>query len=128
MKATPDRFMMWLLCSQGIYFILSGIWPVIDINSFMAVTCPKTDLWLVKTLGVIFFCEGVCFVLGGMRKEGGLPIVVLSFINAIAIIFIDCYYVFKGTICPVYLADAAVECIIVICWMIILFQMRSKTL
>jgi hypothetical protein len=126
MSAKTDRFISVLLLVQGIYFIITGIWPVIDINSFMLITCPKTDLWLVKAIGVIFFCEGICFLLSGVTHEGGLPVLVLSVTNSIGLIFIDCYYVFTGTLCSVYLGDAAVELTLLICWIIIFKKMHGK--
>jgi hypothetical protein len=123
MSEKSARFISVLLYIQGAYFIITGIWPVIDIDSFMLVTCPKTDLWLVKTLGVIFLCEGICFLLSGIIREGGLPVMVLALINAVALIMIDCYYVFTGTICSIYLADAVVEMILMSCWLFILIRM-----
>jgi peptidoglycan/LPS O-acetylase OafA/YrhL len=126
MKPKADRYILLLLRLQGIYFILTGIWPVIDISSFMLVTCPKTDIWLVKTIGTIFFCEGVCFLLSGITREGGLPVFVLSVTNALALIIIDCYYVFSGTICVIYLGDAAAELILLFCWALILFAIRKE--
>ncbi|VTR52312.1 Uncharacterised protein [Sphingobacterium thalpophilum] len=44
---------------QGIYYCLTGIWPVIHISSFMAVTGPKTDLWLVKMVGLLSLAIGL---------------------------------------------------------------------
>ena len=38
---------------QGLYFLVSGVWPIIHIASFLKITGPKTDLWLVKTVGVL---------------------------------------------------------------------------
>jgi hypothetical protein len=30
---------------QGVYFLLTGVWPIVHLPSFLAVTGPKTDLW-----------------------------------------------------------------------------------
>ena len=37
--------------AQAVYYILTGVWPLVHIRSFMAVTGPKTDLWLARTTG-----------------------------------------------------------------------------
>jgi len=111
-----DNFKKILLCIQGIYFLGTGLWPVIHIKSFILVTCPKTDLWLVKTLGMVFFCEGVCFILGGIIARAGLPVKILAFINAFVLMCVDCYNVMTGTICPIYLADAGIEAVFLLCW------------
>ena len=34
-----------ILLIQGVYYALTGIWPVVHIGSFMKVTGPKRDLW-----------------------------------------------------------------------------------
>src|SRR5437879_6174180 len=33
--------------AQGLYFLLTGLWQLLSISSFQAVTGPKHDLWLV---------------------------------------------------------------------------------
>lgn len=38
---------------QGAYYLLTGLWAVIDIDSFMLVTGPKDDVWLVKMVGLL---------------------------------------------------------------------------
>jgi hypothetical protein len=38
---------------QGVYFFVTDIWPIISIDTFQRVTGPKTELCLVKTVGII---------------------------------------------------------------------------
>ena len=38
---------------QGVYFLLTGVWPLLSIRTFEAVTGPKVDRWLVKTVGLL---------------------------------------------------------------------------
>jgi hypothetical protein len=38
---------------QGIYFLATGVWPLLSMRTFLAVTGLKTDLWLVKKVGLI---------------------------------------------------------------------------
>ena len=42
-----------LLLAEGVYFFLTGLWPVVHLPSFIAVTGPKRDLWLVRTVGLL---------------------------------------------------------------------------
>jgi len=48
---------------QGIYFFVSGIWPIFSMSTFLKVTGPKTDLWLVKTVGMILVTIGAVLTL-----------------------------------------------------------------
>lgn len=66
--------------------LLTVLWSLLSIDTFQKVTGPKTDLWLVKTVGVI----------GAVLGVSGLAAV-------------DVFYVAKGRISPVYLLDAAAE-------------------
>lgn len=38
---------------QGTYYLLTGVWPFASMGTFLAVTGPKTDLWLVRTVGAL---------------------------------------------------------------------------
>ena len=44
---------MKLPVAQGVYFLLTGIWPLLSMRTFEAVTGPKVDRRLVKTVGVL---------------------------------------------------------------------------
>jgi hypothetical protein len=48
-----ERMPVLLARVQGWFYVLTGLWAIVDIGSFQAVTGPKTDLWLVKTVGVL---------------------------------------------------------------------------
>ena len=39
--------------AQGTYFFVTGVWPLLSMRTFEAVTGPKRDRWLVKTVGVL---------------------------------------------------------------------------
>lgn len=43
--------MRTLAIIHAAYFVLTGLWPILNIRSFLRVTGPKSDLWLVKTWG-----------------------------------------------------------------------------
>ena len=43
---------------QGLYYLITGIWPLVHMESFLAVTGPKTDLWLVQTVGALIAVIG----------------------------------------------------------------------
>jgi energy-converting hydrogenase Eha subunit E len=98
--------MVW---SQGIYYTSTGIWPLVHMASFMAVTGPKTDLWLVKMVGLLAVAIGICLLFSARRKEFPPLLFVLAVSSALAFMLIDSYYGYSGVIDPVYLADAVVQ-------------------
>jgi hypothetical protein len=52
---------------QGTYFFMTGVWPLVSIDTFQRVTGPKVDLWLVNTVGVLVAVIGAALILAGVR-------------------------------------------------------------
>lgn len=116
-----------LLLLQGIYFFITGFWPVLHIGSFMLVTGSKTDVWLVKTLGAVLGCAGAAFCVSAFMHEKPGAAVCLAYTSACVLAIIDVYYVVTGTIRPVYLADAAVEALFLAGWIMLFFTSSWKS-
>jgi hypothetical protein len=111
----------WLAIVQAIYFLITGVWPIVHLRSFMAVTGPKVDYWLVKTVGAIVTVIGIVIGIAAMREGGRFEIelVVLAAGSAAALGAVDVIYVAKRVIARIYLADALVEAILVAAWVIL---------
>jgi hypothetical protein len=103
---------------QGVYFVATGVWPLVSIRTFMAVTGPKTDLWLVKTVGVLVTVIGATILCAAYRRRIDLEILVLAVGSAAALTAIDVIYVSKRVIAPIYLADAVLEIGLIAWWLI----------
>lgn len=102
---------------QGIYFLITGLWPLIHMESFLAITGPKEDLWLVETVGVLVIAIGVA-LLFARPDPFPIPIVLMAIVSTSGLAAIEVIYVTREVILPVYLADAAIQVIIVIAWII----------
>jgi hypothetical protein len=107
----------WALI-QGVYFLLTGVWPLISIRTFQAVTGPKVDLWLVKTVGALVAVVGLTIVLAALSGTVGMAILVLSVVSAAALCIVDINYSMKGVISKIYLLDAVIEIAIIAGWII----------
>jgi hypothetical protein len=105
---------------QGLVCIVTGLWPVFDINSFMYVTGPKTDIWLVKTVGLILTALGIGLIAAVLKKQITHPVILIALLNALALAGIDIYYATNDTISDVYLADAVLEITIAAGWIVVL--------
>ena len=101
---------------QSVYYIITGLWAQVHIESFMWVTGPKTDIWLVKTVGVLIIVIGIALLTARIRKHYCYEIIVLAMGAAIGLIIIDIYYVSIGRISPIYLLDAVAELILLGMW------------
>jgi hypothetical protein len=103
---------------QGIYFLVTGIWPLLHMRSFLAITGPKTDLWLVKTVGLILAVIGAVLLYAQVTATVNPPVVALAIGAAASLILVEIVYVLKRVISPIYLADAAAELILIVWWAI----------
>lgn len=104
---------------QGVFYFTTGIWPLISMRTFQMVTGPKTDNWLVNTVGVLVMAIGGVLIIAGVRKDVAPEIFILAAGSAAGLAAIDIVYVTKKRIRPVYLLDAFLEIIFVIIWIYI---------
>ena len=90
---------------QGVYFLLTGVWPLISMRSFEAVTGPKVDRWLVKTVGVLIAVIGASLLADARRPSRGAT--VLGAGSAAALGGVDVIYAHANM--STDLIDAAVK-------------------
>jgi hypothetical protein len=102
--------------AQGVYYLLTGVWPLASIRSFQAVTGPKTDLWLVKTVGVLVALIGGVLLVGGVRRRPTPEVELMGAGAAAGLAGIDTVYATKRRISAIYLLDAVLEALLVLAW------------
>ena len=102
--------------TQGGFYFLTGIWPIISIGTFQKITGPKNDLWLVKTVGVLISVIGAALLLAGYRGEIVPSTVLLAAGSAVVLTGVDVIYATKRIIAPIYLLDAVVELLLIAWW------------
>lgn len=102
---------------QGAFFFINGIWPLVHVGSFMAVTGLKTDIWLVKTVGFLITAIGAALLVAAQERKVDRSIGLLGILSALFLAVIDVYYVTNGTIRPIYLLDAAIESVFMCGWL-----------
>jgi hypothetical protein len=104
--------------TQGLFYLLTGLWPLVSMRTFLWVTGPKTDLWLVKTFSIPVMVIGGVLLLAWGRQTVSLEIGLLAVGVAGGLALADIVYVWKRVIGPVYLFDAAVEAALVLWWVL----------
>lgn len=95
------------LRAHSIYYVVTGIWPIVHLRSFMFLTGRKTDTWLVQTFGALITALGVAILPRarvGRRAQENVAIGA-----ALSLAASDGIFVLRRRIRPVYLLDAAVE-------------------
>ncbi|HYG67969.1 MAG TPA: hypothetical protein VD838_09930 [Anaeromyxobacteraceae bacterium] len=101
---------------QGTYWAATGMWPIVHLRSFEAVTGPKSEGWLVKTVGGLITAVGATLVVAGLRRRVTPEIALLGAGSALALGGAGGWYAWRGRIRGIYLADAAVEALLAAAW------------
>lgn len=113
-----STFLSWLAWLFGIYYVITGIWPLVHIESFIWVTGPKYDVWLVKTVGILILVVGGVILSAVINRRISLEILLLAIGCALGLAFIDVYYASIDRIWNIYLLDALAEVGFVILWLL----------
>lgn len=111
----PERWLRRIAFAQGALYLASGLWPIVHLRSFEAVTGKKRDKWLVKANGALLACVGASL----LRSAGEERARDLGFTTAAAIAAVEAVYALRGKIARPYVADAAVELAIAAGWLLI---------
>lgn len=116
-KRTPPEdqaALVWVL--QGVYYLITGVWSLVGIKSFQVITGPKTDVWLVKTVGVIVTVIGGVLLSAGLRRQTSPEITALSLGSAASLGGVSLWYPLRGRISKVYWLDTVAEVMLVSMW------------
>jgi hypothetical protein len=102
--------------AQGTIYVVSGLWPVVHLESFEAVTGKKRDRWLVRTTGALIAAVGSALLVGAFERRRSPAIKTLGIASATALGVADLVFVGTGQISRVYLGDAALEAAAIGAW------------
>lgn len=118
---TPP-FLQAMAIAQAAYLLFGGLWPLLHMRSFVAVTGPKVDLWLVRTVA------GLLVVIGGtLAREAGRGAPQPGTCNiaagtSLVLGLVSLFSAAAGRIRPIYLLDGAIHLSLVMGWAIVFIQ------
>jgi hypothetical protein len=126
-NAKSSSLAVALCWAQGLYFLATGAWPVVSVETFQRVTGQKSDHliadppteadhWMLNTISALIIVISVVILTAAWRRRVSFDVSLLGVMSATALAIIDVVYVARGTIWPIYLADAAVEVVIIAAW------------
>ena len=105
-----------LCIAHGVFNAVTGLWPVLHRRSFEAVTGPKADFWLVRTVGLLLATTGGALTLAGVRRSVTPEIRLIGVGVPGTLAAIDLVHGSTGRISRIYLLDAALQAGIIAAW------------
>lgn len=114
--ASGTRWLRVIAAAQAAYLLVGGLWPLSHMASFVAVTGPKADLWLVRTVaGLLVVIGGT---LAGQVVVGGVPRTAWNIAAGASLVLglVSIVSAAAGRIWPVYFLDGAIHLGLVLAW------------
>jgi hypothetical protein len=100
-----------------VFYVGTGVWPLVHGPSFERVTGPKTDFWLAQTVGVLVTAVGAGLAQSLMTKREVAPEVrTIACASALGLALVDLVFVARRRVSPIYLLDAAAEAALIAGW------------
>jgi hypothetical protein len=110
--------------THGLYYLITGIWPLFSIQTFQAMTGPKVDLWLVKAAGLLIGMVGAVLTSAGLQRRMTPEIPILAAGTAASLVGIDITYAGRDRISRIYLLEALVQAALIVAWLVTYAQRR----
>lgn len=103
---------------QGMFYLVTGAWPLLHMRSFLAVTGPKRELWLVRSVGASLAAVGAGLLDAGTGGGGGVrrSHALTGAAVAAGLAAVDLSPDGPRRISRVYLADAVLQIALVAAW------------
>jgi hypothetical protein len=121
---------------QGSYYFLTGVWPLVSMETFKWVTGERgktdhlatglnVDHWLIVTVAVLILAISLSILAAAWRRRAVFEVAVLGMAAATGLAIVDVFYVTRGIIEPIYLVDAVLQAVFIVAWGSRLLQPRS---
>jgi hypothetical protein len=94
---------------QGAYYVVTGPPAIAFPRTFQAITGPKRDMWLAKTMGGLITAIGAVILAGTRSNEPSNDLKLLAAGSALVLGTSDLIYGGQGRNTGVYYLDAAAQ-------------------
>lgn len=99
------------------YYVVGGLWPLVSMRTFVAVTGRKRELWLVRNLAWLMILIGAVLAAAARRGNTRTEITMLGAGSGAVFGAIDVWYVLvRRRIAPTYLLDGVIQLALAVAW------------
>jgi hypothetical protein len=79
-----------------VFYVVTGLWPIIHLRSFEAITGCKREGWLAQSMGGLIAAVGVALIAGSLEKWPSEALKWLGMGSAIALGMADLVFAKKN--------------------------------
>lgn len=111
---------------HGIYLMITALWALLFLNSFVKITGIKTDIWLVKTIAILLLPYSLLFMWKSTHTPK-LPVVnVVAVMLCMGLTTINAYYYAEGVLGTFYMIDAWIEIFLSVWWLCDIYRKPKR--
>src|SRR3954447_347457 len=114
-RSRPDGHVA-LAAAQALYYLGTGAAPLVSMRAFEAVSGPKRDHWLVRTVGLLALGFGGLLARDAVR---GRPDPAIGIAGAVPFALASLWYGGTSKVSRVYLLDGVLELAFTLAWLLL---------
>lgn len=111
-------FHILLAKGQGAYNLFGGLWPLLHMRSFEAITGPKDDSWLVRTVAGILVVVGVVLLRDAFRGHVAQSVRFMAAGISTVLAIVAIVSSLAGFISWLYFFDGLIHLAFALAWML----------
>lgn len=123
-QKTQKKRLSFLL--QSLYYLFTGLWPLLHMLSFSSEAGTKADSWLLKTEAMLIVCIIAAFAIDLYTRKYTTSIVFLAISSSIGFLYIDLWHSLFYNMSGIYLTDAFAHLILMTVWSIWLVKHTTQ--
>jgi len=98
-----------IITVQGLYYLITGVWPVLGIEPFTAAAGPGQGIGLAPLSAALTCVIGLSLVVAATGAQVALPTWVLSLGSTVVLASLNLLFTVTGDLPARYLLEAALE-------------------
>jgi len=101
---------------QSLFYLFTGIWPLMHISSFLAGKGEEADNWLLVSAGSLLLCIVCAFFIDLYARRNSASIIFLAIASSVAFLCVDFHYSVFHAMSKLYIVDAAIHLVLMTLW------------
>lgn len=115
------RLTRYLRNVHGVYLLIGGAWPLLHLRSFEAITGPKSDDFLVRSVALLLLLAG-SILLAQRKAPFERSAVQMAMGTSFSLGCVAVISALGGWIWKIYLIDGAIHLLFVLAWTVLLLK------